>query len=327
MSPAAEMDMTDAQRDAAAEWLIRLDSGSADHAAFEVWLAADPRHAAAFAEASALWHQLRQPARQLAVRRQPQIMALLASRRGSWRRQPMAWGGSVLAACLVIAVLWVFAPALIRQGQNFSADAVTGLGERRQVMLVDGSSVLLAGNSAIAVSITDQSRQVRLLRGEAFFTIRPDRGRPFTVAGDDADTRVVGTRFNVRQIAGNTAVTVEEGLVDVIAHHTAQSVRLSAGQQVSLTHGVLQPSQQADLSRSLAWRDDRLVFYREHLSSVVQELERQQPGRIVIANRALADLAVSGVFPLSDGEGTLTALVDTLHLRAARLGPWLTVLY
>ncbi len=67
----SEEPMTEAQRDAAATWLVRRQAGPlspADEAAFRSWIAADPRHAEALGEAEALWRQLEEPGRRLADR-------------------------------------------------------------------------------------------------------------------------------------------------------------------------------------------------------------------------------------------------------------------
>ncbi|MFD1333009.1 FecR/PupR family sigma factor regulator, partial [Methylopila musalis] len=49
--------LTPDQRAAADAWLMRRDGehGARDEADFEAWLAADPRHALAYAESERLW--------------------------------------------------------------------------------------------------------------------------------------------------------------------------------------------------------------------------------------------------------------------------------
>jgi transmembrane sensor len=41
----------------AVDWLVALDHGHADEKAFETWRAADPRHAAIFAQVAAIWRR------------------------------------------------------------------------------------------------------------------------------------------------------------------------------------------------------------------------------------------------------------------------------
>lgn len=334
MSKAAD-EITEAQREAAAEWLVRLDGGRRP-AAFEAWLQADPRHPLAFQQALALWQALQAPVQQLAAERGAIKTARAERPRplkaafawGGFAWGGFAWAGAACAAVIVGLAIWAAQPMLAGWAQNLSADAVTGYGEKRQLTLPDGSVLHLAGNSAIAIGYDERQRSIRLLRGEVYFDVRRDPARDFIVtAGDEGIVRVIGTRFDVRRGAARFDVAVESGLVEVTAGFAAAPTRLAAGQSLTIENGRVGPVLDADLGRALAWRADRLVVYREPLAQVARELERQQPGRIIIADDSLADLAVSGVFPADDPAGTLTALADTLGLRLVRLTPWLTVIH
>lgn len=318
---------TRAQRDAAARWLVRLDGGldqAGDQEALRRWLAADPRHAQALREAQALWAALEGPVRAEAAHR--------AQRRG-WRRwwpeagpSRAAWAWAATACVLLGLVGGPLLPAGIGWLADLRADVVAPRGQTRTVTLPDGSTLTLGGHGAVAVDFAAGRRQVHLLRGEAFFAVRPDPGRPFVVVADHAWARVVGTRFDIRQTQERVTVTVEHGIVDV-GGDAGGSQRLLAGQAVEVVAGRPGAVVAADLDRVAAWRDGRMVFYRQPLAEVVGQLSGQSAGAIVVADGALAERRISGTFPAGDVAATLAAIGDTLGARVLRLGPWLTILY
>ena len=68
--------------------------------------------------------------------------------------------------------------------------------------LSDSSVVTMNAATAIRTSKTFGSeRKVFVHQGEVFFEIRPDKNRPFIVYFDEYKLEVVGTKFNVRNLA------------------------------------------------------------------------------------------------------------------------------
>lgn len=92
----------------------------------------------------------------------------------------------------------------------------TGIAERKTVVLNDGTKVILNANSSLTVADYDQLRDVNL-HGEAFFDVKKDPSRPFTVHGGGLHIRVLGTSFNVKAYPDihNTSVSVRTGKVQV----------------------------------------------------------------------------------------------------------------
>lgn len=92
----------------------------------------------------------------------------------------------------------------------------TGTAERTTVILNDGTKVILNANSGLTVGDYDRQRDVNLY-GEAFFDVKRDPSRPFTVHGGGLHIKVLGTSFNVKayQDIGITSVSVRTGKVQV----------------------------------------------------------------------------------------------------------------
>jgi transmembrane sensor len=310
----------------ALDWLIRLREDPDDaavRARFAAWLGDSDAHARAWREAGRTWdlagdalalqveHPSVRPGAQVAPAR-PAIP----------RRRVIGVATAALAACLIFFLL----PSLLLRLQ---ADYVTGAGETMLVRLPDGSAMHLGADSAAQVAHDGARRDVRLLAGEAFFEVVPDAGRPFTVAAGDLTATDVGTAFDVRLAAGGAAVAVGEGIVDVSYAKATPPLeeRLRAGdwveigwQDSAITRGTIAPEQVA------AWRSGRLVVKDRAIGEVVADLRRYHRGAIILADDALAQRRVTGVYDLGKPIEALRAVVFPYDAAVHELTPYLVVI-
>ena len=314
--------------EAAAEWAVRLHAGALSEdarAQLDLWLAADERHAAALRFAEQTWAALGA----LALEPRPVAHRLPAAAARSVpvtrRRRPLRWVGRAAVLSLVLAVGWVSGPTMLLQMQ---ADYRTGAGEIRTVQLADGSSVELDASSAISIDYDTRERRIRLLAGSAVFDVAPmgeAETRPFVVQSAGGRTRALGTQFVIgRESSDQAWVGVLQHSVAVslltppaqgAAQHTleeGQSARYSAKGGVQKLPGF-------DLSAATSWRRGVLVFDRQPLGHVIEQLNRYRPGQIVLANPALASRQVSGVFRLDMLDRALHTLTQELHVQRVEL--------
>ena len=301
---------------------MRGSPTAADHADLKAWLSASPANRLAWENAQSLWEKAGEIGRRVAEEESaalaPYQRRIAARRKAKTRRR-----NATVAALLMVAGvggLWLERPHLL---QDWTADYVAARGERRLVALADGSSVLLDADTAIDVDYSAAMRQVRLLRGKAFFSVA-HTGLPFVVAAAEGEVRVLGTEFDVRLADERAVVTLAEGKVEVDVDTKVAS--LLPGEQVSFGGGRLGTVSKADLEAELAWRDGRLVFYDSRLADVIGEIGRYRGGRIVIASDRLSDAIVSGSVPLDDPEAALRSLQSSVGFSMRSLGR-LVVIY
>ncbi|WP_206245035.1 FecR family protein [Novosphingobium terrae] len=290
----------------AAQWLAQREAASwtpEAEARCAAWRAADPRHEQAYAQAQALWDSL--DATVLTETIDPE--APLARHRFSPRNLNL-W--AAMAAALVLAVLG--APEL---AVRLRADAITAVGERRSVALPDGSMAMLNTDSAIAVDSANP-RTIRLLRGEAAFSVAPDRAHPFTVLSGGGSTTALGTRFIVRQDHDNTQVTVTEHAVRITRE--AQTRVLHEGAQLTYGPHGIGPTQNVETDDADAWMRGHLRVVNMPLGAVVAQLNRYHRGYIGVS-ADLAQRPVSGVFDIDDPVGAVDVIERTLGLGSTRL--------
>ncbi|HKR90143.1 MAG TPA: FecR domain-containing protein [Phenylobacterium sp.] len=171
------------------------------------------------------------------------------------------------------------------------------VGEIRSVSLPDGSSVKLAGGSAISISFNRKSRQVALTRGEALFAVAHNQRRPFVVTTDSGSATAVGTAFNVHRDIGGTTVTVVRGVVDVVSEGARSEIRTRLGQAMQVSYfrnGGMGPVRQVELPVVLGWERNKLNFFEQPLAAVVADLNRYSPKPIVIEDSEIGLMPITG---------------------------------
>ncbi len=313
--------------DEALAWLVRIHSGHASEAerlACEAWRTQSPAHDLAYQEAEALWHEIGLPPSSGVPRLSD---ARPSSRSGSRTRTLRTWS---LAACLVLAVGWAASGLTLPHLLPTLADYHTGTGQQRIILLNDGTRVTLNTDSAINVAFSSQQRAVQLLKGEAAFDVTSDDTRPFTVQSKEVTTRALGTGFIVHLEPRSVTVTVSEHAVQVSpgTGGTFSPLVLEEGQQVSYSdEGGLSRIQAVDLNRVSSWQRGKLIFEDQPLSTVIEELNRYRPGRILILNPALRTLKVTGLFDIADSEAALRIIKHTLQIHDTTLTSYLILLH
>lgn len=314
----------------AADWLVRRNGGlsPAEAARFETWLVADARHRAALLELESAWSTLCFPGQVGRADEAKRQLAARAVRRG--RRRLAAAGAALL---LVVAGL-----VGVRTGHVAfpSATAVASVTPRPNFRtLPDGSTVELNAGAEITIEYSTEVRAVRLVRGEALFAVAKNPARPFVVSAGGVTVRAVGTAFAVRQGAAEVGVLVTEGKVAVgrvgeqakSAAPAAEPVFVTAGGRVEMPADATRAAKIApaalsatEIAEALAWRGRRMEFTHTTLAEAVALFNRQNAVQIVVADAAVARLAISGIFWADDPEGFVRLLESGFALQATRAG-------
>lgn len=315
----------------AAAWRLRVFGDSEptaeDAAAFEHWLSASPRHQTAFDRASAAWDLLEPHTAAPEVIRARRDALDYARKAGErrWLREPGRRTALRIAACAVAAVALGASVWPLVDGVDVYR---THRGERREVTLADGSSVLLDANTKLRVRYTDEARRLTLDKGQARFQVAHNAYRPFTVTAGDRTVVATGTAFNVDLLGRAVRVTLIEGSV-VVRPVAAAPVRLTArpapapvvalksGQQLTAVEGVSAASvQSVKVADATAWERGKLVLDNVPLAEAAARVNRYTERKVVVDDPAVADLRVSGVFQTGDADTFARAMAQFLKLDA-----------
>jgi transmembrane sensor len=207
----------------AASWFVQLQRRPHDaelRSAFEDWLAADPRHAAEWAQVSSSWDRLD------ALKDDPQILAAREAMRAelaqAQRRRPqMRWAAGIVA--IVVAGGAALGIGSWRQMQEQPAEMAvatatqalaiykTPVGGQQTVTLQDGSKVTLSTDTEVQLTEWGERRGLAVTKGEAFFEVAKNPERPFVVAAAGRTVTALGTAFNVRVDPDQWSVGLVEG--------------------------------------------------------------------------------------------------------------------
>ncbi|MNZ63955.1 fec operon regulator FecR [compost metagenome] len=301
----------------AIQWMLRLQ-GNSDvelHAACEHWRAAHRDHELAWQRVNGLNQELQTGFHAVPTARMALDTLENASQRLR-RRQALK-----LLSTLVVggSALWLSRD--ITPWQRLMADYGTRVGERRRVMLADGSELQLNTDSAVNVRFDERQRLLVLERGEILVSTARDAHRPLRVRSRDGLFEALGTRFVVRQDDSSSRLSVSQGAVAIAPLGLGHSVAVAeAGQSYEVdTHGA-RLAQQPNMD-SGAWAEGLIVTRDMRLADFLAEVARYRHGHLGCAAE-IADLRLSGVFRLDDTDKLIDLLPQTLPVRVQRRTDW-----
>ncbi|HEX3731288.1 MAG TPA: FecR domain-containing protein [Opitutaceae bacterium] len=309
---------------AAAAWVVRCDRGlsAAEQDGLSAWLAADPRHREALAEHRWGWEELdRLAGLQTSVRAVPDPDLLAPVRR--FRRTLAA---SLLAAAAVAAAAFALAHAGRRPGAPAALPAPAALALTapcERLSLEDGSVVDLNRGAVIEPAFTPALRRVRLVRGEASFTVAKNAARPFVVEASGVGVRAVGTVFNVRLDRTAVDVVVSEGTVKLEGAAAAAEPLVHAGQHAVVPLGRtgelriarLSPE---DLAGRLAWQPRWLDFDDVPLPEILAAFNAHNPVQLRLGDADLDRVRLTIRFRSDNLDGFVRLMSDDFGMHAAR---------
>ncbi|MBL4765868.1 MAG: FecR family protein [Colwellia sp.] len=324
----------------AASWITVLGREKvtkADMSELKLWLKQSERHRNAFNELTDLWDNLTilKELDDIAE----SVSTLPDQQSIFWQRR------SFLAIAASIFICFIISGSLYWQHLtefNQQARLITAVGEQRTVILSDGSTVQINTNSQLEIDFSRDKRIIRLLKGEAYFTVAKNKQRPFYVYAGGGLVQAIGTAFNVRlKLFDEIEVTVEEGLValatlvkkvpitssniELISSSAPETetflAELSAGQSTTFSHTVdkIELIQTPALNRKLAWRQGVLAYANEPLLKVIADISRYTNITIEIADPSLRTLPIAGYFRVGEVEALFDSLEITFGLEVKRI--------
>lgn len=301
----------------AAHWAARLDGSvlsATDRRKLDAWLAQHPDHRtqlSAYCQLSADLEQvLPALAGSLATGPSP------AEDRNR-RKSRVGWTATaaLVAAAAFALIAWIQLPRA-QSGQHATAS-----GQRETLALVDGSKIELNAQTNLRIDIDREQRRIRLASGEAFFSVKPDPGRPFVVETPSGSVRVTGTRFAVRsEHEGALTVLVEEGSVHVLPRDgSSATIPLRAGARLTAEgrHQRIDTLSAPALADALAWRTGQIVFAGTPLAEALARFGRYH-GRGLVASPEAGPLQLGGRYSLDDLNGFLNAVEQALPVRVSQ---------
>ncbi|VEF08872.1 FecR [Pseudomonas fluorescens] len=284
----------------AVHWLLETQQGALtprQQLAWQQWLDAHSEHRRA-------WEHIQRVNQRLRGVSSPVAHAALNGPKSASRRQALKL---LLILGAGSAATWGLRehnplPSLV-------ADYRSPIGQRRQVSLGGADSLQL--NTASSVDVDGPRRLIRLLEGEILLST----ANPFEIRTAQGLLKTQGARVNVRQFGDRTQVALFAGQVELTVSGRAPML-LPVARQLSFTATSVGEARPLD-ANSGAWVDGILVAAHMRLGDFLDELGRYRRGQLSCDSH-VADLLISGTYPLDDSERILDLLEISLPVKVRR---------
>jgi transmembrane sensor len=248
----------------------------------------------------------------------------IAAGRGPTGREKPSRRNFLAGGCMAIVAVFVGIVVLRDSGQANLYE--TASAEIRQIELDDKSIITLAPQSEVEIDYAGDVRHVTLHDGMAFFDVAKNPERPFVVQTNQVTVRVLGTAFEVKTGDDVDRVSVQQGIVAVASNRSGDSQELHAGDRLALPgDGSWQQSRMKPETVS-SWRNGVYVAQNDRLGDLVDELSDYYSGYIYVADDALRDMPLTGVFSLKEPEDALEILAQSHNLSLRHVSPWIMIL-
>ncbi len=220
----------------------------------------------------------------------------------------------ILVTGLGLTGYWLYNNTVVKEMTVLAQQAVVN------DTLPDGSVVTVNKGSSLSYpsKFKGSTRKIAL-KGEAFFTVTPDKKKPFVISVNDVQVTVVGTSFNIKSINGNTEVVVETGIVRVTK--AGRTIELKAEEKLmaEAKDTVLVKEQVSDHLYNY-YRTKEFVCDDTPLWKLVEVLNEAYNANIVIGRKELRDLRLNTTFYNESLDQVLNVISLTFSIKITKDG-------
>ncbi|MET4139899.1 FecR domain-containing protein [Pedobacter sp. UYP1] len=200
----------------------------------------------------------------------------------------------------------------------------TAAGENYQVILPDGSKIILNAISSLKypVSFAAQADRRVELSGEAYFEVAKDKNHPFKVKTSSQEVEVLGTHFNICSYADHvsTQTTLLEGSVKVSPlnyadgkERAAHTILLKPGEQaIQKANSITMVP--ADIEEAVAWKEGWFYFKSTNLHEVLSEAAKWYDLEIIYRGAVPTD-RFTGKIPKNASLGKFIKLLQLSDIK------------
>ena len=185
-------------------------------------------------------------------------------------------------------------------------------GKKTSFSLPDDSQIVLNSGSEIQYNKWNWDNDRKLdLNGEAYFKVA--HGKKFEVNTKLGKVTVLGTQFDVKSRNNRFDVTCYEGHVKVEYKDTR--VIITKGTSVSFDVDYFEKN--TITSTKPEWTSNQIIFRKENLKTIIEELERQYDYKIVLNSKKNNQL-FTGTLPSNNIKTALDIIASIFHLKISK---------
>lgn len=299
--------------------LFRWKTEKPDHAMFfeeveKAWIASREKMAFPEFDITSAWNKVKA---QTIDAQQPKVISL-------WGHLLQAPITRAAAAVLVLAVItWAMSNVLFTKPTFTDLKAFNGM---KEFYLPDSSKVYLHDTTTLRYSSTyGEDERMVFLDGEAFFEVRKDASKPFTVLSYRSRVIVKGTSFLVRSRATDSVdvIEVEEGKVAVLEKYSrsGKEIMLTKGMAASVdVYGGLHQHTEV-VTKTATWRySELMIFVGTPLKQVLQDLKTRTGAQVVLENNEAGTCRFTGEFDNSNPAEIVEIIALSMNMQVEKQG-------
>ncbi len=276
-------------------------------------------------------------------------MILPVAKTKSFRRMHYGIAASIFVVILLGLIYLNYSKP--KDQLQYAENFVAKKGEKKKIVLPDGTLVYLNGDSKIELGKNfDQKARNIKLTGEAYFDVKHNAKKPFYVHTKDFKITVLGTAFNVKSYnsENESATTLVRGTIK-LEDNTGQNkniIILKAGQKITY-HLV---KNQSNIPESLketadklprievnnltvinkkvvesAWTNNDLIFLNSDFAEIRERLERWFNVTITFEDNEVAKYIYTANFKNEDILTVLHNLQQVKHFNFKKKGELITI--
>ena len=232
------------------------------------------------------------------------------------------------AAVLLLAVItWVMSQVVFTKPTFTDLASLKGV---KEFYLPDSSKVWLRDNTTLRYSSTyGAEERMVFLDGEAFFEVRKDATKPFTVLSYRSRVIVKGTSFLVKSRMADSidCIQVEEGKVAVLEKYSrsGKELMLTKGMKASVdVYGGLKQNTDTTLLVVAPWRNpdyiEQLSFVSTPLKDVIKDLREKTNIFVTLEDRNAESCRFTGEFENSTPEEIMQVIALSMNMQVEKVG-------
>jgi ferric-dicitrate binding protein FerR (iron transport regulator) len=212
----------------------------------------------------------------------------------------------------IAAVFVLFLGLSLLFRTNITSTEIAENGKKTSFSLPDNSQIVLNSGSEIQYKKWNWNNNRKLdLTGEAYFRVA--HGKKFEVSTKLGTVTVLGTQFNVKARKDRFDVTCYEGRVRVV--HNNHEVIITKGMSVTFDADIFE--RQSTQNSKPEWTSNQIVFKKEKLQNILDELQRQYDCEISLNTKENQQL-FTGTLPSNDIKTALDIVSSTYHLKISK---------
>lgn len=248
-----------------------------------------------------------------------QLLKRIEHKKRTWFRRIAVVAVST-AAIVCLALGGMHYLKHLNERQIIYMEAATSYGERKQILLPDGTQLTLNSCSHVRYPNNFMGEERRIeLEGEGYFQVHRNEKQPFIVSTRRFDVRVLGTCFDIKSYSSDEVVSVEVESGKVQVDLPEAMMRLKGKEQVLINTISGEYSKRREDRPVAIWKKGGLRFNSTPIRDVAKELERVYNCRITFADGQFNNL-ISGEHDNKSLEAVLQSIEYTSGIRYKKEG-------